>query len=181
MAYTIKTTSQYFLVGYSYAIFWWGIFTIYCIGYQLNRIRIYSIRKKRLVGNDDSVVADLPGHGLMNHLEYTVRIPFVTDMISIKTILCVSFFTVQNLLFIFFAPFKLEDDIPYYTVPDITYFDRRAAFVGLANFGLVFFLAQRNSILPKLSGMTFEELIPYHRIIARIGVAELLPHFIWRM
>ncbi|KAG1047472.1 hypothetical protein G6F42_029103 [Rhizopus arrhizus] len=68
-----------------------------------------------------------------------------------------------------------------YVVPAIGQMDRRAAFVGMANWGFVFFLAQRNSLLPKMSGLTFEELIPFHRIVARIGLAEFMPHFVWRM
>ncbi|CEP08820.1 hypothetical protein [Parasitella parasitica] len=68
-----------------------------------------------------------------------------------------------------------------YVVPAIGQMDRRAAFVGMANWGFVFFLAQRNSLLPKMSGLTFEELIPFHRIVARIGLAEFMPHFVWRI
>ena len=74
----------------------------------------------------------------------------------------------------------MADDKPY-VLPSISIFDRRAAFVGMVNWGFVFFLAQRNSILPKMSGLTFEELIPFHRWVARIGLAEFIPHFVYRM
>ncbi|KAI9468893.1 MAG: ferric reductase like transmembrane component-domain-containing protein [Benjaminiella poitrasii] len=178
MAYTIRTTSQFFIAGLAYTFFFWGIFTIYCIGYQLNRIRIYYIRESRINGKEDNVVKELPFERYWKSLDYMVRIPWVTNLMSIKHILGISLFTILNLIFLFFAPFTFSGP---YEIPSIGLFDRRAAFIGMANWGFVFFLAQRNSLLPKISGLTFEELIPFHRIIARIGFAEYMPHFVWRM
>lgn len=175
MAYTIKTTSQYFILGIEYAFFWWGIFALYCIAYQINRIRIYRIRKSRLSGQQPSSPSS------HNHiLNYAIRIPFITDMIALKHVLGLVVFCAINLIFIFFAPFVYGDG-GYNTNTTISYWDRRSAFVGMINWGFVFFLAQRNSVLAKMSGLTFEQLVPFHRIIARIGLAEFFPHFIWRM
>lgn len=177
MAYKIKTTSQYFVIGNEYAFFWWGIFALYCIGYQINRIRIYRARSKRL---SDKEATSTKSRHVFDKLNYAVRIPFVTEMITVKHIIGVILFIGVNLVFIFFAPFVYGEG-GYNTNLSISYFDRRAAFIGMVNWGFVFFLAQRNSILVKMSGLTFEQLIPFHRIIARIGLAEFFPHFIWRM
>ncbi|PHZ08188.1 uncharacterized protein RHIMIDRAFT_295377 [Rhizopus microsporus ATCC 52813] len=175
----IRTTSNFFVCGISYFFFWWALFALYCIAYQINRWRVYLTRKKRISGQE-KVITSLPGSKLVSFLNYVVPIPFVTDMIAVKHIIGVTLFIIINLLFIFFAPFKMVDDKPY-VLPSIGIFDRRAAFVGMVNWGFVFFLAQRNSILPKMSGLTFEELIPFHRWVARIGLAEFIPHFVYRM
>jgi hypothetical protein len=180
MVYSIRTTSNFFICGISFAFFWWGLFAIYCIGYQLNRIRAYRIRKSRIAGKQDNVVTDLPGAKLFHRLDTVIRIPYCTEMIPVKHVVGIFIFTVVNLLFIFFSPFEMTEGSGY-ILPTISMFDRRAAFVGMVNWGFVFFLAQRNSILPAMSGLTFEELIPFHRIIARIGMAEFMPHFVWRM
>ncbi|KAI7898381.1 ferric reductase like transmembrane component-domain-containing protein [Cokeromyces recurvatus] len=178
MVYTIRTTSQFHQAGMAYTFFFWGLFTIYCIGYQLNRLRIYYVRKSRINGKEDNVVKDLPLSKYWKSLDYMVRIPWVTNLMAIKHVLGITLFIIINLIFLFFAPFTFNKA---YEIPPIGLFDRRAAFIGMANWGFVFFLAQRNSLLPKISGLTFEELIPFHRIISRIGLAEYFPHFIWRM
>lgn len=181
MAYTIRTTSNFFVCAISYAFFCWGLFAIYCIGYQLNRLRVYYTRKDRISGNDAHVVKPIFHSKYASYLNTVVAIPFVTEMIPVKHIIGVSLFTIVNLLFIFFAPFTLADGIDHYILASIGLFDRRAAFVGMVNWGFVFFLAQRNSILPKMSGLTVEELLPFHRWIARIGMLQFIPHFVYRM
>lgn len=177
-AFSIRTTSNFFTAGLTYTFFWWGLFALYCIGYQLNRIRIYRIRKSRIAGKEDNVVTELPLVKYWNRLDYVVRIPYSTEMFPVKHIIGITLFCILNVLFCLFAPFEMTGP---YVVPAIGQMDRRAAFVGMANWGFVFFLAQRNSLLPKMSGLTFEELIPFHRIVARIGLAEFMPHFVWRM
>lgn len=178
--WSIRTTSNFFICGISYAFFWWGLFALYCIGHQINRIRVYLTRQKRIAGNDAVIVKPLVHWKFISYFEMVVRIPFVTEMIPVKHIIGIFIFTIINLLFIFFAPFKMQDGFGY-ILPSIAIFDRRAAFVGMVNWGFVFFLAQRNSILPKMSGLSVEELLPFHRWIARIGLAEFIPHFVWRM
>ncbi|KAI8991386.1 ferric reductase like transmembrane component-domain-containing protein [Mycotypha africana] len=178
MAYRIFTLTDGFQAGYLYTFCWWVVFAIYSIGHQLNRIRAYRIRKKRIHGKTDTILTDLPGAQLFRSLDRVVRIPFVTEMISLKHILGITFFIIVNLIFMFFAPFTVNTK---YSVPPIALFDRRAAFIGMANWGFVFFLAQRNSLLSKMSGLTFQQLIPFHRIIARIGLAEFFPHFVYRI
>lgn len=180
MAFSIHITSSPFTCGLTYAFFWWGLFALYCIAHQLNRIRVYYIRSRRIAGDDKKVVADLPGHRLLASFNRVVRIPFVTEMIPIKHVLGIFVFIIINLLFIFFAPFKIPDGVGY-ILPPINSMDRRCVFVGIVNCGFVFFLAQRNSILPKMSGLTFEELIPFHRIVARIGLLEFIPHWIYHL
>lgn len=178
--FSVRTSSIYFIGAYPYFIFWWGIFAVYCIGYQLNKLRVLHIRKQRIAGNDSKIVTDLPGAKIFAYFDFVVRIPFVTEMIPVKHVLGITFFVFSNLIFLFFSPFVQESGMSYY-VPAIKVMDRKAAFLGMVNWGFVFFLAQRNSILPKMSGLTVEQLIPFHRIIARIGLLEFLPHFVWRM
>ncbi|CAO0791964.1 unnamed protein product [Mucor circinelloides] len=169
----IRTWTNFWQLGMAYAFFWWSLFIIYCICYQLNRIRVYNIRKKRLSDKQD-VVTDLPGAKLWRRLDRVVRIPYVTEMVSIKIILATTIFSLINLYSIFWL-------IPYEPLPyHPAVIDRRAAFLSMVDWGFVFFFAQRNSILPKLCGWTFEELIPYHRIVARIGFLNLIPHLIYR-
>ncbi|CAO0801401.1 unnamed protein product [Mucor circinelloides] len=177
-AFSIRTTTNFFTAGLTYTFFWWGLFVLYCIGYQLNRIRVYRIRKSRIAGKEDNVVTELPLVKYWNRLDYVVRIPYSTEMFPVKHIIGITLFCILNVLFCLFAPFAMTGP---YVVPAIGQMDRRAAFVGMANWGFVFFLAQRNSLLPKMSGLTFEELIPFHRIVARIGLAEFMPHFVWRI
>lgn len=181
MAYTIRTTSNFFVCAISYAFFCWGLFALYCIGYQVNRIRVYYTRKDRIAGNEANVVKPLFHSKTLAYFNTVVQIPFVTEMIPLKHVIGVTVFTIVNLLFIFFAPFALADNVDGYILANIGTFDRRAAFVGMVNWGFVFFLAQRNSVLPKMSGLTVEELLPFHRWIARIGLLQFIPHFVWRM
>lgn len=178
--YTVRTSSVYFIGAYPYFFFWWGIFAIYCIAHQLNKIRVFYIRKERIAGNDGKVVTDLPGVKMFANLDYLVRIPLVTEMIPIKHVIGITIFTIINMIFLFFSPFVMENGATYF-VPPIKVMDRRAAFIGMVNWGFVFFLAQRNSVLPMMSGLTVEQLIPFHRVIARIGLLEFIPHFVWRM
>lgn len=178
----IRTTSQFFIIGIEYAFFWWGLFALYCIGYQLNRIRVYRIRRKRLNTKAEILVPPLPGAKLFHRLDYCVPIPFVTEMFPLKHIIGLTLFSIINVLFIVLGPFAFADGgFKTNPAPSVGLMDRRAAFVGMINWGFIFFLAQRNSIVAKMSGLTFEELIPFHRILARIGLAEFFPHFIWRM
>ncbi|KAG2230323.1 hypothetical protein INT48_002748 [Thamnidium elegans] len=180
MGFTVRTTSGFFVCGISYAFFWWGLFAIYCIGYQLNKVRVYYVRKQRLAGNDSKVLIDLPGSKFFNQFDHVVRVPFITEMIPLKHVIGITVFILINAVFIIFAPFALNPGMGF-VINAITTMDRRAAFVGMVNWGFVFFLAQRNSILTRMSGLTVEELLPFHRIIARIGLAEFIPHYVWRI
>ncbi|KAI8643016.1 hypothetical protein BD408DRAFT_343239 [Parasitella parasitica] len=169
----IRTWTNFWQLGMAYAFFWWSLFIVYCICYQLNRIRVYNIRKRRLSDTQD-VVTELPGAKFWRKLDRVIRIPYVTEMISIKIILATTIFSLINLYSIFWL-IPYEPD-PYH--PAVI--DRRAAFLSMVDWGFVFFFAQRNSILPKLCGWTLEELIPYHRIISRVGFLNLMPHVIYR-
>ncbi|CAO3684590.1 unnamed protein product [Rhizopus stolonifer] len=175
----IRTTSTFFVCGISYAFFWWALFALYCIAYQVQRVRVYNLRQKRIAGQE-KVMHSFPGSHLLSPFNHVVRIPFVTEMIPVKHIIGVFLFTVINLIFILFSPFQMKEGAEF-MISSIGIFDRRAAFVGMVNWGFVFFLAQRNSVLPKMSGLTFEELIPFHRWVARIGLLEFIPHFVWRI
>ncbi|ORZ04923.1 ferric reductase like transmembrane component-domain-containing protein [Absidia repens] len=188
----LRTTTNFHIAGYSYAFFWWGLFTIYCIGYQVNRWRIFLHRRKQLKlqkeGADADIIAAaasfdpaLPWERWMRPLDRVVAIPWVTEMIAIKHIVGVSLFLIINVLWTLFAPFKWNDAFSSYKWESIGLFDRRAAFIGMVNWGFVFMLASRNSLLSAMSGFTFEQMIPYHRWLARIGLLEFIPHFVWRM
>ncbi|ORZ24275.1 ferric reductase like transmembrane component-domain-containing protein [Absidia repens] len=189
----LKTTSTYHIAGYSYAFFWWGLFTLYCIGHQFNRWRLFLHRRKQLQlskkqdGNsalpidDSSFDPTLPWERWLRPLDRVVSIPWVTDMIAIKHIVGLSLFISINLIWVFFAPFKWDPAYSTYQLEVIGKFDRRGAFIGMVNWGFVFMLASRNSLLSSMSGFTFEQMIPYHRWLARIGLLEFIPHFVWRM
>ncbi|KAI8342919.1 ferric reductase like transmembrane component-domain-containing protein [Chlamydoabsidia padenii] len=183
----LKTTSTYHIAGYSYAFFWWGLFTLYCIGHQINRWRIYLHRRKQLEAQKKNQPIDtvfdptLPWQRWLRPLDRVVAIPFVTEMIAIKHILGVSLFIAINLVWVFFAPFQWDPEYSSYYLEAIGKFDRRGAFIGMVNWGFVFMLASRNSLLSSMSGFTFEQMIPYHRWLARIGLLEFIPHFVWRM
>lgn len=167
-------------MGYMYTVFFWALFMLYCIFYQLNKLRVYHIRKQRIAGNDTKVVTDLPGTKFFAKLDRVVRIPYCTEMISIKDIIGVSLFVFVNAIFSLFAPFSYVKGEEFVLAAS-GYMDRRVSFIGMANWGFVFFLAQRNSLLTMLCGWTVEELLPMHRIIARIGLLEFIPHFVLRM
>ncbi|CAO3627638.1 unnamed protein product [Cunninghamella echinulata] len=184
----LRTTSNFHIAGYSYAFFWWGIFTLYCIGHQYKQVRIYWHRRQKLKNRDEppstkfnSFDPTLPWERWLRPLDKVVAIPFVTEMIEIKHIIGVSLFVIVNLLFIFFAPFQLSPGYDSYVLESIGLFDRRAAFIGMVNWGFVFLLASRNSMLSAMCGFTFEQMIPFHRWLARIGFLEFIPHFVWRM
>lgn len=179
MAYTIRTTTNFFQGGLAYAFFWWALFALYCIGYQINKFRVYKARQQRINGNGKPL-RPIMHSKFLSSFNMVVRIPFVTEMIAVKHIFGMTFFIFINLIFMFYAPFDIDPSVGY-VVPAIGQFDRRAAFVAMVNWGFVFFLAQRNSVLPKMSGLTVEELVPYHRWVARVGLAEFIPHFVWRM
>ncbi|KAI8336185.1 ferric reductase like transmembrane component-domain-containing protein [Chlamydoabsidia padenii] len=180
----LRTSSNFHIAGYSYAFFWWGLFTLYCLGHQFNRWRIYLHRKKQLSNNKDehsSFDPSLPWERWLRPLDRVVSIPWVTEMIAIKHIVGVFLFTVINMIWILFAPFKWNDEFSSYQLSTIGIFDRRAAFIGMVNWAFVFMLASRNSLLSAMSGFTFEQMIPYHRWLARIGLLEFIPHFVYRM
>ncbi|KAI7891507.1 uncharacterized protein EV154DRAFT_507637 [Mucor mucedo] len=179
MAYTVRVGTN-FVVGYMYTVFFWALFMLYCIFYQLNKLRVYHIRKQRIAGNDTKVVTDLPGTKFFAKLDRVVRIPYCTEMISIKDIIGVSLFVFVNAIFSLFAPFSYVKGEEFVLAAS-GYMDRRVSFIGMANWGFVFFLAQRNSLLTMLCGWTVEELLPMHRIIARIGLLEFIPHFVLRI
>ncbi|KAI8086611.1 ferric reductase like transmembrane component-domain-containing protein [Halteromyces radiatus] len=186
----LRTSTTFHIAGYSYAFFWWGLFTLYCLGHQFNRWRIYLHRRQQLKlqqksGSQSASKATfdpiLPWERWLRPLDRVVAIPYVTEMIAIKHIIGVFLFICINLIWIFFAPFKWNDAFTTYKLESIGLFDRRAAFIGMVNWCFVFMLASRNSLLSSMSGFTFEQMIPYHRWLARIGLLEFIPHFVWRM
>ncbi|KAI8064523.1 hypothetical protein BC940DRAFT_305931 [Gongronella butleri] len=181
--YKVEISLNLFHVAsYSYAVFWWGLFSLYCIGYQVKQWRIYWHRRQQLSGKASTTFDPrFPWERWLRPLDRVVAIPFVTEMIAIKHILGVFLFIIINLIFIFFAPFKWTDGYTSYVLESIGYFDRRCAFIAMVNWGFVFMLASRNSVLSSMCGFSFEGMIPYHRWIARIGLAEFMPHFVWRM
>ncbi|KAF7730286.1 ferric/cupric-chelate reductase [Apophysomyces ossiformis] len=179
MALKLRLTNFHH-AGYSYAMFCWGLFSIYCIGYQLNRVYVYWVRRQR-IHDKDAYVKPLPWVGLMKPLERVVKIPFVTELIPVKHILGVSFFTIINLIWIIFAPFKFDPSYTSFEMPRVGLMDRRAAFIANVNWGFVFILGSRNNIVTHMSGLSFEELVPFHRWLARIGLAEYITHFVYRM
>jgi len=66
-------------------------------------------------------------------------------------------------------------------LPTVDEMDGRAAYVATANFSFVIVLGSRNTMMTKMSGLSFEQLVPYHRWLAKIGFAEIITHVVWRM
>ncbi|OBZ86182.1 Ferric reduction oxidase 7, chloroplastic [Choanephora cucurbitarum] len=171
----IRTWTNFWILGMAYAFFCWSIFIAYCIYYQVSRLSIYRSRSRRINGKEDSSILEPHKFRLLHRLNHVVRIPYTTELISVKQIVGTILFGLINLYFIFFVyPYEFA---PYH----VAILDRRAAFIGMVDWSLVFFFAQRNSLLPKICGLTFEELMPFHRIFARIGFLTFIPHFIYRV
>ncbi|ORX48494.1 hypothetical protein DM01DRAFT_1326206 [Hesseltinella vesiculosa] len=178
----IRTTTVFHMAGYSYAIFCWGLFSLYCIGYQVKQWRIFWHRRQKLNKLDDKAFDPcFPWEHWLRPLDRVVSIPFVTEMIAVKHIVGMCLFVIVNVIFILFAPFKWTDGFTSFRFEAIGLYDRRCAFMGMVNWAFVFILASRNSILTSMSGFTFESIIPYHRWVARVGLLEFIPHFVWRM
>ncbi|KAI9490520.1 ferric reductase like transmembrane component-domain-containing protein [Zychaea mexicana] len=183
MAVVLNTSKDFHKVGYTYAFFWWGLFALYCIAYQIDRFLVYRARLQLSQGKPVSKPFSL--FALLNPLkplgDYVTQIPFVTTWMPVKHIIGVSLFSIINVLWILFAPFKLVDGKTWADVMSIGLMDRRAAYVGMVNWSFVFILGSRNNVVTRMSGMTFEGLVPFHRWLARIGFAEYMPHFVWRI
>ncbi|KAI8146817.1 ferric reductase like transmembrane component-domain-containing protein [Fennellomyces sp. T-0311] len=183
MAVVLNTSKDFHKVGYTYAFFWWGLFAIYCIAYQIDRFLVYRARRQRSKGNNDAKAFSI--FSLLEPLrpfgEHVIKIPFVTTWMPVKHIVGVSLFCIINVIWIVLAPFKLADGKSFADTMSIGLMDRRAAYVGMVNWSLVFVLGSRNTVVTRMSGMTFEGLIPFHRWIARVGFAEYMPHFVWRI
>ncbi|ORY93472.1 ferric reductase like transmembrane component-domain-containing protein [Syncephalastrum racemosum] len=170
--------------GYSYAFFCWGFFALYCIGHQIGRLLRFLARRELLLGKSGTATKLHHRYsriGLPAFMEHVIRIPFVTSMIPIKHIIGVFVLMCLNVLFCFFGAWKYDIGITSFPTPDISYYDLRGAYLGMVNWGFVFVLGSRNTIVTRMSGMTFESLIPFHRWLARIGFCEFVPHFVWRL
>lgn len=179
----MNTQKDFHKAGYTYAFFWWGLFTIYCLVYQVDRFLLYRTRRQRLCSKEKN-----GGHftirslfSFLQPLNRVIYIPCVTSLIPIKHVLGAFLFIVINLIFVFFAPFKLDPEVPYWQLQSVGLMDRRAAYIGMVNWSFVFVLGSRNTVVTRMSGLTFEALIPFHRWIARIGLAEFIMHWVWRM
>ena len=202
--------SDFNKAAYSYALFCWSLFFGYCIIYQFNRIVLYQTRRRRIQNagknEDNDIISNTSSRikSKRNSTEYTiipnkinnssrkkttlkgfynsyVQIPWLTNLIPVKHVLGATLFSITNIIFCFFAPFVLASYVPYYEVPPIGLMDRRMAYIGMVNWSFVIVLGLRNNIITKMSGMTFEALIPYHRWVARIGLVEYIPHIIYRL
>ncbi|KAI9247489.1 ferric reductase like transmembrane component-domain-containing protein [Phascolomyces articulosus] len=188
MAVELNTAKDFHKVGYTYAFFWWGLFTFYCLAYQLDRLLVYRARRLRSQGKitkeNDNVPFSILGFvgGPFKRIgDHVIQIPFITTWMPIKHIIGVSLFCIINALWILFAPFKLAPDKTWGDTMIIKLMDRRGAYVGMVNWSFVFVLGSRNTVVTRMSGMTFEGLIPFHRWLARIGFCEFVPHFVWRI
>ncbi|KAI9474848.1 hypothetical protein BDB00DRAFT_860216 [Zychaea mexicana] len=194
--------------GYLYLLCCWAAFLSYCVLYQTDQfIRIwvrrrsrrrnrYRKRRKLLVDDvgrdgdkdddsddddDDKIITPLQIiNDFLRPLEYTVTIPYVATMISLKHLIGMTLFSIINVIFCYFAPFKLHPEVKEYEWPIAGIIDRRGAYVCMANWSFAIALGTRNSIITSMCGMTFEQLIPFHRWVARVGLAETFFHIVYR-
>lgn len=172
------------MIGYSYAFFCWSFFALYCIGHQVGRLLRFLARRELLLGKSGTVTELHRRYsriGLPVFMEHVIRIPFITSMIPIKHIIGVFVLMCINVIFCFVGAWKYDVGVTSFPTPDISYYDLRGAYLGMVNWGFVFVLGSRNTIVTRMSGMTFEGLIPFHRWLARIGFCEFVPHFVWRL
>ena len=174
-------TSDFNKAAYSYFLFCWTVFFIYCIAHQIQRIILYHTRERRILRQGNEKVQSSDYIAFTSCLNTYVQIPWLTKLIPMKHVLGVTLFFIINAIFCFFAPFKLASYVPYYEVPEIALMDRRMAYIGMVNWSFVIVLGLRNNIVTKMSGLTFETMVPYHRWVARIGLIEFIPHIIYRL
>ncbi|KAI8145897.1 hypothetical protein BJV82DRAFT_535250 [Fennellomyces sp. T-0311] len=177
--------------GYSYLLFCWVVFLLYCLLYQTDQLLKTWARqrrrrngKRRRTGNDKEyrdITTPLDMiNDLLRPLEHTVTVPYIATMISLKHLLGMTLFSLINFVFCYFAPFKLHPEVESYEFPILGVLDRRAVYVCQANWSFAIILATRNNILTSLCGLTFEELVPIHRWVARVGLAETILHSVYR-
>ncbi|KAG2183748.1 hypothetical protein INT43_006759 [Umbelopsis isabellina] len=174
-----RPTSNFHQASYTYALLMWAWFLIYCGYYQAGRIYTYVSRRKALkTGLPQPYRPGFLARAL-HKLEYTVHLPVQGDYMAVKHLLILSIIIVINALFILFAPFTYTSD--GVVIPAVGQMDRRAAYVACANFSFVIVLGSRNTLLTKMSGLSFEQLIPFHRWLAKLGFAEMITHIVWRI
>jgi hypothetical protein len=162
--------------GFAYALFIWGLFLFYAIGEQVHRVLIYLRRRRLIKGQDIAPFKVFPiWHRIWNK---TIAIPFVTKSIAIKHICYILGLLAVNLIFIFFAPFTVAG---WYMVSVADISNRRCVYVALGNFSIAIVLVTRNSIISKIAEHSFDELVPFHRWHARIGLGELAVHIGYQM
>ncbi|KAI9264357.1 hypothetical protein BDA99DRAFT_481594 [Phascolomyces articulosus] len=177
--------------GYLYLLCSWAVFLSYCALYQTDQfIKIWRRRQRRRKrqyhkqdDDDDDGKIRTPLeiiNDFLRPLEHTISIPYVATMISLKHFISMTLFCIINIIFCYFAPFKLHPEVERYEVPITGILDRRMAYVCMANWSFAIVLGTRNSIITNLCGMTFEQLIPFHRWVARIGMAETALHIFYR-
>ena len=178
-----NSSKDFHKVGYTYAFFWWGLFTLYCMAHQIDRFLIYRTRRLRSQGKVMPEPFSILGclSRPFNSLERVIEIPFVTTWMPIKHILGVTFFVIINIIWACLAPFHLAPGKTFNNTLTIGLMDRRLAYIGMVNWSFVFILGSRNTVVTRMSGLSFEGLIPFHRWLARIGFVEYIPHFVWRM
>ncbi|KAH8549071.1 ferric reductase like transmembrane component-domain-containing protein [Umbelopsis sp. PMI_123] len=174
-----RPTSNFHQAGYTYALVIWGLFLLYCIIYQFKRLRTYFARYKAIKTGRPQPYHPGAFTRAIHRLEYTVRLPVIGDYMAVKHLCILSFILIWNTICILFAPFTLSSD--GYMFPAVSQMDRRAAYVAVVNFSLVIIFGSRNTIITKMSGISFEQLIPYHRWLAKLGFAEMITHFVWRI
>lgn len=174
-----KPTSNFHQAGFTYAMAMWACFLVYCIIYQWQKSRTYLARRKALKTGLPQPYRPGAIAKMIHKLEYTVRLPLVGDYMAVKHLSILGVILVLNTIFILFAPFTISSD--GFMLPAVSQMDRRAAYVAVVNFSFVILFGSRNTIVTKMSGLSFEQLIPYHRWLAKLGFAEMITHIVWRM
>lgn len=174
--------------GYLYLLFCWGAFLVYCACYQADQLsrtwlRWRGYRRRSNREDEASYAIKTPWDAicdLLRPLERTMTIPYIAMVISIKHLIGMSIFIIVNIIFCWFAPFRLHPSVPHYVWPTIGVLDRRMVYICMVNWSFTIVLGTRNSIVTNLSGLTFENLIPFHRWVARVGLAETILHSVYR-
>ena len=116
----IRTWTNFWILGMAYAFFCWSIFIAYCIYYQVSRLSIYRSRSRRINGKEDSSILEPHKFRLLHRLNHVVRIPYTTELISVKQIVGTILFGLINLYFIFFVyPYEFARSVEKRSVSSI--------------------------------------------------------------
>ncbi|KAI9315076.1 ferric reductase like transmembrane component-domain-containing protein [Dichotomocladium elegans] len=166
--------------GYMYLLVFWAAFLGYSALYQIDRFMKLWMRRQHQLGMQKGEYIKASTKTI-RPFERSMSIPYVATMISVKHLTLMTLFIIVNIIFCWFAPFRLHPMVEKYEWPILGILDRRMAYVSMANWSFTIVLGTRNSIITELSGLTFEQFIPFHRWCGRLGLAEMALHIVYRI
>lgn len=191
MPHPLHPLSDFHKGGYLYFLTCWTGFLVYCLYYQVDRfLKIYLSRRQNRqrkthhsrTSRRRAVITPMDTfRAAVRPLEYSMTIPYVASMISVKHLIGMSLFIIANIICTYFSPFVLHPSLHHVQIPHWGILDRRMAYMGVVNWSFVIVLGTRNTLLTRMSGLTFEALMPFHRWVSRVGMLQMTVHALYRM